>query len=276
MEEQNICRFIPFHKDYHSIHTIHFVLETNPQIYNGLKSDSLLKVYYVSQGSGILHLPGKSCNLKAGDLFFTFPSKPFAIESVENFRYMYISFLGTRANMLLERYNINSKNFIFHEFEEIEDFWSKGLTLKTEFADLMSESVLLYTFAVLDSRAYPCNTKETRKDNLFAVIKKYIDDNFSSVDFSLDTMSNEISYNKKYISSVFKKNMGMCISEYLNTIRIQNACTLVKQEFTSVNDIAFRCGFTDPQYFSRVFKAKMGVSPKTYIKEYANQELDLS
>lgn len=272
MAEQNICHFIPFHKDYHSIHTINFVLEAKPQIYKGLKSDSLYKLYYVSKGSGYLHLPGKRTLITAGDLFFTFPTVPFAIESMDDFTYMYISFLGSRANMLLEKYQIHVKNYLFHGYEELESFWKEGLNVSSEFSDLMSESILLYTFAVLGSRISQCSIKESSKTNLVAAIKKYIDDNFSSVDFSMDTMSSELSYNKKYISSVFKRHMGTGISEYLNTIRIQNACTLAKQGFTSVNDIAFRCGFADPQYFSKVFKTKMGVSPRKYIRDASQEE----
>ena len=55
--EQNICHFIPFHKDIHSIHTINFVLETKPQQYDRLKSESVYKMYYVCSGQGYIHTP---------------------------------------------------------------------------------------------------------------------------------------------------------------------------------------------------------------------------
>jgi len=41
---------------------------------------------------------------------------------------------------------------------------------------------------------------------------------------------------------------------------------MMEQNFTSVSDIAARCGYSDPQYFSRIFRQKMGVSPMAYIK----------
>lgn len=61
--------------------------------------------------------------------------------------------------------------------------------------------------------------------------------------------------------------MRVGISEYVATLRIQQACTLLDQGFTSVKDIAFLCGYNDPLYFSKVFKAKTGVSPREYQKE---------
>ena len=43
---ENICCFIPYHKDYQSIHTINLVLETKPQIYNSFKAEAVYKVHY--------------------------------------------------------------------------------------------------------------------------------------------------------------------------------------------------------------------------------------
>ena len=112
--KQNICHFIPFHKDTYSIHTINFVLETKPQLYDRLKSESVYKMYYVCSGKGYIHTTGQITPLTQGDLFFTFPAASFAIESVENFTYMYISFIGLRGNMIMESLNISSNNFLFH------------------------------------------------------------------------------------------------------------------------------------------------------------------
>ena len=267
---KNVCHFIPYHKDYHSIHTIHFVLEIKPQIYHALKSESVYKMYYVCSGNGFIHTKGQIQPLSAGDVFFTFPAHPFSLESGEHFSYMYISFLGTRGNMIMEKLKISNHNFLFHNCNEVSSFWKNGLKTNSEMTDLISESILLYTFTFLAEKTVPLADKNTKNSNAFSLIKKYIDDNFSNTNFSLDIISSVLKYNKKYISAVFKKNMGMGIIEYLNTIRIQQACTMARQGFTSVNDIAACCGFADPQYFSKVFKRKMGVAPGIYIKSMKN------
>lgn len=264
--QENICCFIPYHKDYHSIHTINFVLETKPQIYRSLKSESVYKMYCVCTGNGFIHTPGRVRQLSAGDVFFSFPSAPFCIESGTDFSYMYISFLGSRANMIMEKLKISANNFIFSDCAEIYDFWKNGLEINPALSDLISESILLYTFSFIGSRTLTFN-KESRQSNVSLVIKKYIDDNSSVAGLSLDSISRELSYNKKYISSVFKKNFGIGIIEYLNAIRIQQSCTLIEQGFTSISDIAAGCGYADPQYFSKVFKRRMGISPGEYIKE---------
>lgn len=261
---ENICHFIPYHNDTHSIHTINFVFETKPQQYDQLKSESVYKMYYVCSGQGYIHTPGKITPLTHGDIFFTFPAASFAIEAKEDFTYMYISFVGLRGNMIMESLNIRSNNFLFHNADEVQDFWEKGISASSKVMELISESVLLYTFSFLGNRLLPDNNKPKQHHSV-DLIKKYLDDHFTDHNFSLENMSQELSYNKKYISYVFKKHFGIGIIEYLNTVRVQNACTMIEQGFTCVTDIADRCGYSDAQYFSKIFKTKMGVVPTQYI-----------
>lgn len=268
---QNICHFTPYHKDYHSIHTINFVFETKPQEYKALKTESVYKIHFVCSGKGRLHVAGKEIPLHEGDVFFTFPAVPFCIESAENFSYMYISFLGSRANMIMDNMSISPHRFIFSGCGEIYEFWKNGLCSSPETTDLIAESILLYTFHFLGNKIISLNVKRDLKEDISLKIKKYIDDNFSEHEISLKTISDEFSYSQKYVSSVFKKSFKVGISEYLSAIRIQNACTLIAQGFASVSDISNRCGYADPQYFSKVFKQKTGFSPKIYIKSMSKQ-----
>ncbi len=261
---ENICHFIPSYNNVYTIRTINFVFETKPQQYTHLRSESVYKMYYVCTGTGCIHTAGKITPLKQGDVFFTFPASPFAIESNENFTYMYISFVGNRGNKIMEELKICSNNFVFHDVGQVHGFWKNGIITNTHATDLISESILLYTFSVLSERAPKKQPKTPRGADF---IKKYIDEHFSDCNFSLNSMSTDLSYNKKYLSHAFKKTFGIGISEYLNIMRIQNACTMIGQGFTSVSDIADRCGYSDPQYFSKIFKSKMGVLPTQYIKQ---------
>lgn len=262
---ENICCFIPYHKDYQSIHTINLVLETKPQIYNSFKAEAVYKVHYVCGGSGFLHMLGKVYPLSAGDVFFTFPGNPFYIESKTDFSYMYISFLGARANMIMEKLNISNNNCYFSECGAIYEFWKNAFNINQELTDLISESVLLYTFSYIGNSILTFDKNMHKTEKTFLIIKKYIDDNFTSSALSLNSISKELLYNPKYISGLFKKEMNIGLVEYINTIRIQYACTLINQGFTSVKEIAALSGYRDALYFSKVFKKKMGLSPKQYI-----------
>ena len=263
----NICNYIPYRKDYHSIHTVNFVYETKQQPFSYLSTQGLYRVYYVCSGKGILHLPGKTVCVEQGDVFFTFPADPFCIESVEDFTYMYISFLGSRANQILAKLRISQTDFHFSDCSALENEWQKGLDVHAEISDLITESVLLYTFYYLGQR-FVYSDAPLEKINLLALnIKKYVDDHYAQQNLTLETLSKELSYSPKYISSAFKKHFQVALSDYITTVRIQHACTLIQQGFSSVSDIANLCGYADAQYFSKIFKRKMGQVPSDSIRQ---------
>ena len=265
MAEQNVCRFVPRESNDHSIHTIHFVLETKEQVYTGLRLKALYTMYFVIQGKGKLHTKGEIRELKEGDVFFSFPAEPFAIESVSDFQYIYISFLGARGNRIMEQLGISPKSSPISDCGELAAIWQQGVRYPAELSDISSEAVLLYTFAYLGTRLTKFNACENKGGDLVSIIQKYVDEHFSDSEFSLERLGSELKYNKKYLSTVFKRHVGVGIVEYLHTVRIQHACTMLKQGFTSVSDVAFRCGYPDAQYFSKVFKRRMSISPREYM-----------
>lgn len=264
---ENICRFIPSHPSNEGIQIFNFVQETQSQIYSGLTSFSTYRMHLVIQGKGSFHTPSQIQKLRKGDLFFIMPAVPCAIESTEDFQYLYISFLGTRANALMDTLKINSKNFLFHGFDALIDMWQQGLTVSPMLTGLRSESILLYSFSILGERLHCGEDHIDRSDELALQIKKYVDDNFSDPGLSLESASQALSYNPKYISTIFKKKFKIAFSEYINMIRIQHAYVLIEQGFTSIKNIASLCGYKDAMYFSKVFRASAGKSPRSYITE---------
>ena len=274
MAEQNICRYVPREINEHSIHTVNFVLETERQIYTGLRLKALYTVYLVIKGTGRLHTQGNVRDLCAGDLFFSFPAEPFAIESLVDFQYMYISFLGSRGNQLMEKLGISSSSSFFDDCREVIAVWLQGIKSPTELSDIASEAVLLHTFAYLGGRMGKFSSRDSQGINLVSAAQKYVDEHFSEAEFSLDILGKELKYNKKYLSTVFKKHVGVGIVEYLHSVRIQHACTMLHQGFSSVSDVAFRCGYSDAQYFSKVFKIRMGVSPRVYMENVRKEASD--
>ena len=267
---ENMCFFIPFHKDYQSIHTINLVLETKPRKSNAFKSEAVYKVHLVCGGNGFLHTLGRVHALSEGDVFFTFPGNPFYIESKTDFSYMYISFLGIRTNEIMDKLNISKNNFLFKDMSELFDIWQDSIIDNKSLLHLRCEGILLYSFSMLGEKEI--ETADKANDTVM-FIKKYIDDNFSDKNLSVEKISREFSYNPKYVSGIFKKKFRIGISQYIKTLRIQKACMLMEQGFTSVKDISYQCGFTDQFYFSKVFKAKMNESPKEHILSLKNKKI---
>lgn len=267
--EKNICRFLP-NMQREDINILNFVYETKQRPYIGMDFETVYKMHIVVRGTGKLHISQGVYDLNDGDVFFTHPAMLYAIESVKDFEYMYISCLGLRMNRLMDNLRISSERCIFKNQTELKPIWENSIIDNKSILNLRCEGILLYSFSILGEK-----TIEEQKGNNNAVmkIKEYIEENFSDNSLSLETISNECSYNKKYISRIFKQKFGIGISQYITRIRIQYACTLMERGFTSVSDIAFQSGFSEPMYFSKVFKKIMGVSPKEHITFLKTQNM---
>lgn len=96
-------------------------------------------------------------------------------------------------------------------------------------------------------------------------IKKYINKNFSTK-ITMDSLSNHFFYSKPTIMNTFKKTYHVSISQYLLKTRLQHAVKLLTNTTDSIHTIAQECGFTDQNYFSKVFYKEHSVTPSEYRK----------
>ena len=63
-----------------------------------------------------------------------------------------------------------------------------------------------------------------------------------------------------------KSLTGMSPNEFIRDVRIKKACMLLQRPDLQVSNVAYMVGFTDPKYFSLIFKKEKGMSPTKYIE----------
>ena len=262
---KNVCRFFTRNQNKGDLELFNCVLETLPQTNRELKIPSVYRMHLVLHGTGRLCLTGREIPLAEGDLFFTLPSVPAAICSDDGFQYMYISFLGSRANAVMETMHITGTDCVFSGFFGLFDLWCRNLEADGVAAALRVESTLLYSFSVLGERRLLSGPVHPSGDGAALLVKQYIDQFFFKPEISLESVGQACGYHPKYVSTVFKHTYKIGFSRYLNTVRIRNACMLMKQGESEVQSIALRCGYRDPLYFSRLFKEYTGHSPRAYM-----------
>lgn len=83
---------------------------------------------------------------------------------------------------------------------------------------------------------------------------------------SLKTVADHLHTNPSYLSTLFKQEMGVTFTDYLNQIRINRSCELLADSSLSLIDISIQCGFDGQSYFTKVFRKIKGVTPKDYRK----------
>ncbi len=73
-------------------------------------------------------------------------------------------------------------------------------------------------------------------------------------------------FSPNYLSRKFREAAGIGVHEYLTFIRLQHAALELVSTNDSITEIAFRCGFSDSNYFKDAFKRKYGLTPRSYRK----------
>lgn len=258
MNDQNICKFI-LPREQEPLTASNFIFEQRAAHSGETRTLSDHVLYLTAAGEGLFRCCDACHRLKSGTVFFSFADTPFSVESTDALKYYYITFNGGRAEELFRRFGITPGNAVFEGLEGLLPLWQDSLArANEENIDLLSESLVLYTFSKL-KKAEPGRDK-------VAFVLTYLEKHFTDPGLSLGSVADAAGYNAKYLSHLFKKEFGMGFAEYLRLLRIKHAVMLIENGVTSVKNVALLSGFTDPLYFSRVFTDTMGVSPKNYKK----------
>ncbi|QAT43398.1 AraC family transcriptional regulator [Aminipila luticellarii] len=81
---------------------------------------------------------------------------------------------------------------------------------------------------------------------------------------TLKDIEQNLHVNASYFSTLFKHEMGVTFTDYLNELKIEHASDLLSTTNLSIIDISLSAGFDDQSYFTKVFKKAKGVTPKQY------------
>ena len=259
MKSKNICKFIPQSVD-ESLKISCFIFESNQEIINTPKDLTCHRAMLITSGEGEMLFGAQGESFAVGDMLFGFSGEKLSITPRAECELLYIEFAGNRADELFKRFCIGPHARRFSGFDGIIPLWRESLTRASESTiDLAAESMLLYALSRISADFSEQN----------CIVKKMIElseENFNDNTLGLATLANELGYNSKYLSHTFKEKTGIGYSEYLRDLRIKYAVSLFDHGIDSVKNVALLSGFSDPLYFSTVFKNAVGLSPKEYLK----------
>ena len=221
----------------------------------------------------------KQMDLVGGDMIFIRPSdrhiflrkdskvKHRDILFQKDFFKTVIKFLGED---IAETYNAPELpvkiNVPMEKIEEIESLIEKYYLVEHENTN---EKLLIAKFTLVKLLEYMEDNVKTRK-NQNDQYPSWLKDLLQQMNMrqlykeGLPSLVSRFSYDRSYMCNVFKKYMGMTMTEYLNDLRLQYAASQIKLTTGSILNISQEAGFSSVSYFNKLFKKKYGCSPKKY------------
>lgn len=118
--------------------------------------------------------------------------------------------------------------------------------------------------AIRCSGAGEDSPQRSRHHEMIRKAKRYIDEHYMDQDISLNTVASVVNVSPNHFSTIFSQETGGTFIERLTTVRIENAKRLLRDSGMKSSDIAYEVGFSDPHYFSFIFKKHTGLSPREF------------
>lgn len=106
----------------------------------------------------------------------------------------------------------------------------------------------------------------TVKNETVRAIVAYLNENFWK-ELNIQSIADRFFVNMSYLCQVFKRETGHTMLEYISTLRIEQACALIRNSDFSVSEICEKVGYGDYCHFNKVFRRITGKSPLQYSRE---------
>lgn len=226
-------------------------------------------IHFVAAGKGRIIINDTEYSLQKGDGFITTPNKVafYEADSEQPWEYYWVGFNGVDASRLVSAAGMSGSSPCFRceDMQRIIDlimdiYDSKGSSLHNEVA--MSGALYRF-FAYLIEQSGSEFDPSGRIDDYIELAVRYIEHNYSQP-ISVSDIAASAGISRSHLYRLFVQGLGITPNEYLVQYRINTASELLREKQINVSEAAYSSGFSDPLYFSRVFKKIKGVTPSKY------------
>lgn len=230
-----------------------------------------LEMVYIKEGISIVTLDNKQYTLEAGDIFLAFPNQIhfyrdqshvsgyliiFTPEILQEFKEFFKTKVPVTPILKDACIPIGVCDCLEKITRKLEsDTPTDRATAKGYLLALIGEM-----FSQMELIDKP-GDQETIKRLLTYCIEHY------TKPLTLEYLAKKLYLNKYYISHIFRERMNISYKDFINQLRIEHSCELLKKNI-SVTECAYASGFSSVKTFNRVFSKYMNMSPREYIKTH--------
>ncbi len=152
--------------------------------------------------------------------------------------------------------NLHALDYLLKPYNEAELFTAieEAMQIQNHLRDRKLSNPPQYSFDTLDFESKHFMAKE---------IVDYIEQHYNH-DISITEIASQVHYSEAYFCKFFKENFNETFTLYLNKFRVHRAIELFKDQRASIKEISAAVGYSDQNYFTRVFKRITGITPSQY------------
>ncbi|MDE7414847.1 MAG: AraC family transcriptional regulator [Lachnospiraceae bacterium] len=232
-------------------------------------------IHFILSGNGFYSANGNTWSLGPGQMFLIRPDEPVVYCSDTNnpWFYVWIGFKGIRVDTILKNCGF-SKNHLclpapspdkyMNCFDELFEHQAVNFS-----EDLYRESILLKLFAILVRNHNELAINDDQKQNGYSentyvnLAIDYINKMYMQ-GIGVSDIADSIGITRSHLNHVFQKELNISIQNFLIDFRLHKSANLLVSTAMSIKEISDIVGYNDQLVFSKAFKKKFGMSPKSY------------
>ena len=240
-----------------------------------------IELAWIFEGHTHITVDSAEYDVYGGDAFIVFPNQihTFSTLKRENFILLKINpelipeFLP-QFTSAVPRANVIKGGAEDKELAEIIKKISDTYHGDEPFKDVALRGFLLVFFAKL-FQCIELTDIQSGDYHVVGNIMKYCNENYHKP-LSLNTLSRDLHLNKYYISHIMSNKLNIGFNDYINSLRVSNACKLLVKTDNTITEISETVGFNTLRTFNRAFSKQMGCTPSQYRQKKKNEGRRLS
>ncbi|WP_150265485.1 AraC family transcriptional regulator [Paenibacillus tepidiphilus] len=247
----------------------------------------LYKIHFIHAGNGKVSVGGQTHALGAGQAFLIYPHivTHYAADTEEPWTYSWIAFTGEEIASLLAQTSLTPEQPVFAMdeklmpalYDRLSETDAGGSNDSGIGSALLLKSILYEFFALL-LRTVPVSKEALPLPRQRSVYVEqclhYLHAHYGE-SITMEMMSASLKLDRKYLSGLFKRTVGLPPQQYLLSFRMTKAGELLAETGCTIGEIARSVGYQDPLLFSRMFKKVKGCSPKEYRQRHDGGDIVL-
>ena len=240
------------------------------------------ELVYVLRGSATRKLSDASIPVSAGDYYVANPRTAHGYENLQDLEVIHCLFSPHHINQALSDcpsissllshrilhfgvpVDIPIADRVFHDTDGSMRRIIRNM--EKEYAEKTTGYMEMLRCYLTQALVHAVRASETRfPHEAIPKVMEYLKLHYTEP-LSLDNLSQLVGYTPQYLSSLFSSEVGMNIQEFLQRMRIEEACKLLADTNLSVAEVAAAVGYQDTRHFSKVFRRYQIISPREYRK----------
>lgn len=244
---------------------------------NRVRKNSYVLLQYTISGKGSFQTPGHTYPQQAGDLFLVQVPGDSQYSLPDDSEYWDVLYLEFSSECLPLLYHIHlSCGPAFHLEasstlpEQMKQLYADAIS--NQLASVFDNSKAAYAF-LLDLADYALENPALSSPRV-TLAKNYLDSNYYNTDLNLDEVADAVGLSKYHLCREFNHLYGISPGKYLANLRLQKSCALLLQSHQhTIAEIASMVGFSNDNYFCKVFRKAFGTTPTQYRLQNQNYDL---